>query len=680
MAMRVTPTKDDLLGGRPIVDDTVIKGAKSVPRHIFEQLNGQGCYTVLMKKVAKFSRKQSRYKAFSFAENDDIYDRMLETAFDLDDIDPRASSVLGHGAYRQQGVGVIPPTAHKRKMLQLPDPFQDKQTVGGKTYDSLYLECIDVIAECLKEGVRQQFGDNLEEAIAHVVVKKTSMKGAPKCWHGSDASTTFQKDVLRVMYDSKEGLYTFAYKDDFIITIGERAQDAKMIVDEKGNYVPKYRSSAVFRQKADDGVVFADTYDGDGIVGKRMRHVFNMPMITNMVLMTVNSFYIDNMSAKMRMIFKHTPESIQSLAGQYVHCTDFSGFDTTIPPEVRHYAADRLYSKEAAQVAKDMDRYPISGVYTEHNASAPEGERDIPIFYYIDRSDPAIAAQFSPLSSGTGDTALMGRVLGLADQLRRTCLLVNKTPSDVMSVGNPDDTKCLGAQAMRNQGDDAATIIDAIAKAMGMDRKKVSYMHYDVMQKTKIFDIDLERPGKMIGYLFWSPDPLEFPVWAVSNDPVAMLSNNIFREHGYNSPLRSDEYVGLAGSLSLYEQTCRPVMGDDFDAFVDRLLYVIDCPLSHSEIIEEGERRLADPETYIRAKYAEGIDDADDIDNVDDSMKADYAKAKLAQLFNLKNPDELDWKVDRRDLIDKAPKELLDHIAIIVDPKLTTNARKFLNI
>lgn len=655
----------------------VIPGANSVPRHIFEKTIGKGCYSVMEKKVNKFARFQPRYRSFSWTDNDAIYERTLETAFDLDDIDDRASSSLSHGAYRQQGVGVIPPTKAKREALGLKDPMDDPQTVGGQHFDSLYRECLDAITDCMLEGPMLAFGKQaLKSARAHVVVKKTSMKGAPKCWHGSDASTTFQKDVLLQMMDSKEGLFTFAYKDDYFVTVGERAQEARMIMQDQ-SYVPKYRDAAIFRNKEDNGVVLGKTYDPDAHVGKRVRHVFNMPMITNMALMTVNAFLTDYISPKMEKIFKHTPDSMQDLVGSVVHCTDFSAFDTTVPTNVRHYVAEKLYSKEVADIAKAMDRYPIAGVYTDGTKDEVQ-----PYFYIIDRTDPLIAEQFSPLTSGTGDTAVMGKVLGFGDQLRRICLLADMTPRKALAVGDPNDLECLAVKAARNQGDDAATMIDPIAYAIDEKRETVALRHVELMETHKLFDVELEVPGKMIGYKIWTNDYTTGECWAVTHDVTAMHANNAFREHGYNSPLRADEVVGLSSSIRTYESTLRPVMGADLDAFIDRLLYVTDCPYDLDTLHIEADRRMESPEAYIEAKYAEGVDDSDgyNIDDVDDSRKADYARVKLAELFNLSKPDELDWKISRKELIENSPKELLDHIAIIIDPKLTTDATKFLNI
>jgi hypothetical protein len=678
--MVLPPKKDKLIHNAELGE--AFHGPNSVPKHILEDTIGKGCAKVLVRKVNAFKRFKSKYTAFSWIDNDTVFDNLNHARFDLEDIDPRFPSVVTHGAFRQQGVGVIPPTAPARRELGLIDPDDDKQVIEGVEIDSLFNECLDLVIDELRLGpilAEQAQGSDLR---AHVVIKKTSMKGHPMCYTGQAASVDFSRDVLVPMYNSKEGPYTFAFKDDYYITLGSRDQAAKQKFKD-GEWSTSYKLGARFDRKDGNEVYMAPMYDPDEHIGNRVRHVANVPMVVQLPGMTANAFVFDNLTPKMQMILKHTPDSLQTVIGNIVHATDFSSFDKTILRKSRNRFYERMYSSDNATLAKQIDRYPFAGVYTEHDATQGNEDGTIPIFYLIDRTRDDLAELFSPLASGTGDTALIGKTIGTANLLRVLSILTNTHPKKIIAAGDPNAIDCLAAQAIRNSGDDSLTIIDPIAKFAGVKPEEMAKRHVHLLENQSLFDLSLEVPAKFIGYVFHADDSVTGRCWAVTHDVTSLFANNVFREHGFDSPLRSDEVVGLSRSILAYRSTLDPVMPQESDRLVKTLLDVVECPYDEGSLHQEGTERLENPEKYLNRRVNEELveeDDDWDLESVSDELKAEYARTKLAEFFGLAKPDELDWKIEKKRLIEESPPELLQYIAIVVDPKLTTGVSKFLNV
>lgn len=674
------PTKENLIHNAEL--GTPYQGPDSIPKHVMEQRIGAGCAKVLTRKINGAKRHKDFYEAFSWVTNDVVFDNLNVARFDLEHIDPRFPSVVTHGAYRQQGIGVIPPTAPARKELGLIDPDEDKQTIAGQSIDSLFNVCLDLVIDELKLGpilAEKRQGSDLR---AHVVVKKTSMKGHPMCYTGQAASVDFSRDVLIPMYKSKEGPYTFGFKDDYYITLGFRDQPAKQkLID--GEWVTSYKQGARFASKDGNAVYFAPMYDPDDNIGNRVRHVANVPMVVQLPGMTANAFVFDNLTPKMQMILKHTPDSLQTLVGKTVHATDFSSFDKTILRKSRNRFYDRMYNERNATLAKQIDRYPFAGVYTEHDVSKGDKDGTIPIFYTIDRTKDDLAELFSPLASGTGDTALIGKTIGTANLLRILAILTDTHPSTLIAEGKPNAIDCLAAQSLRNSGDDSVVVIDPIAEFIGEDYKITAQRHVDLLREQSLFDLSLEVPAKFIGYVFWMDDAVTSKCWAVTHDPTSLFANNVFREHSYSSPLRSDEVVGLSRSILAYRSTLDHAMPVEMDEMVTSLLDVVESPYDETDLHAEADERLSNPEKYLMRRVDERLveeDDDWDLESVSDEMKAEYARTKLAEFFGLNKPDELDWKIEKKRLIEESPPDLLQYIAIVVDPKITTGVSNFLNV
>ena len=174
----------------------VIDGPESMPFSIWQKRIGAECADVVSTKAGKIQRKRSRYVAHENIDNDEIYNRILGEINHLEEFDPRFTSILVHGAYNQQRIGVPQPTEAKRQELGLPDPFDDPAKVGGQTFDSLYMECVRVMCELVKEGFAQYSDDELESMIARVRLKNNVNRGAPSCARGDEANLLFVKDIF----------------------------------------------------------------------------------------------------------------------------------------------------------------------------------------------------------------------------------------------------------------------------------------------------------------------------------------------------------------------------------------------------------------------------------------------------------------------------------------------------
>lgn len=469
--------------------------------------------------------------------------------------------------------------------------------------------------------------------------------------------------MIPTMLASKDKTFHYENNVDYITTGFRGSPNSISYSDKTGKFTGKERLALKFGDRSKKEVHFGTTSDGnDGFIGMRPRHVNAISHTLNIPLMVINSTYTDNLTTQLKSMWKFDiPKLRAKFVGGPMHAIDFAQFEATQPRELRHFIAQRLYSERGLKLTKHIDRMPIAGVYTDF--STGDHEYDVHNFI-IDRfNNDDLAKEFSPLLSGTGDTALMGKVIGTTSQLAHLCRALNKSIDDVMPLGAEDS---IAIRSVINLGDDQANGFKSIFEEMGANstqRANILEKHLDSIENSRYFDNTIEKnPSKIAGIVSHTTDgDHNSNVTGMSHDIVTLVMNRVFQEQDESSPIRGDEVVGLSEALGVYEESLATAYESDYiQNVVDLTLEIIGCPYDRNELDAEAAKR--------KIEIALNIDDNPVL----------AAQTKAVELLGLSSISELDYKVEKEDLL-KLPDEVLSQLWIALDPALVDNIYDFVS-
>jgi hypothetical protein len=634
-----------------------IKGVQTVPKHKLNEILGcQECSDNLERVGKKFRRvnadsRGKPYQPWPWITAEEMYDSCNDHLEELLDIDERLASVLVRGDYSILDIGTAQSVRAKRESLDLPDPLKDE----------LFVECVNRICVEMIRGVEEGL-ETKEKADAYspyATFKLNSNRGpGMKCAAQDEGNNALRSEFLPGARKSPDGLYFRAFEVNPIVMAVRRSVAGGSV--ESGVFRNKLRDSFIHNSTTGDVVHLAKHSEpDDGYQGLRVRLINNVPMVSNVPLMVCNAILMEFLTPQMKTIYKTTPhELIDWGLGGIVACTDFSAFEMTITGQLRQHIWERIYSERAKAVAEHIDRLPIVGAY----CSIIDDEEKT-IYWQIDRyNNKDLAEEFSQLLSGTGDTALIGKVVGLASQIRHLILAMDSSVDEIFKIR--EDGTSIVSDSCRNTGDDAVINFSKIYE----DESKVKALAIAYAKslegKDRLFDLTLEDPKKYIGMIFayeTGVDPITAKTISVSNDLVSMFTNKIMPEQTASSPIRGDHHIGLAGSYHAYKDTLtrgQAMDAEEFDEYFTLLLEVIRAPFDIPELLELAKKR-----------------EAELLENPDASV-AQIA----ANLLGLKSVSELDYLVDKEDALEKLPADIRDQLWLPIPADLCQGASNFLNL
>lgn len=643
------------------VKDAVIssKSANSIPFHMLEKLVGSGC-AKFQKKVAEGMRRQIDYAPYPWVSSADIYDNVYENLDILTDIDSRASSLLTRGDYNLQRIGVPLPAKVVRERLELPNPLDNE----------LWVDSANAVVEHLKSALREKFptADAIKNATTLAKWKRTASRGdALDCVKSEEGALRMRQEVIPHMESHARGLFAYAGQKLHVMS-PVRRQLTGMTRMTDGGFEPKLRPALIYNENNDLEWATHRNLD-DGQLGMRVRLVNAIPTVTNGPLIVGNSYIFSNLNSKFKKIWKKTPnELIATAKDEFIICTDFSQFEFTQPPEVRYFITDQLYSPEMNELVREIDRYPLINSYTDEI----NGEMKT-IYSLIDRwDDPEAAALWSHLASGTGDTAVQGKIQGLISQTYHSCYALQIHPRDFW---NPykNAKVSLVEETLEGMGDDGRTRF-RILEQFGFDEKNVHKIidrYMEGLDEAGIYDITVENPPKYTGlnhyYEDGEYDPHK-PCLGCGHDRLTFFSGGLFPEQPWDSKVRGDWRIGLYQRIQVYRDTMtREGLFDEefFSHLVALKLKLInfdggelDLKALHDEAQKEQEELLNDPNTITAA----------------------VAIAEAVRILGLRDASELDYKVDYDEVRKLVPEEILAEIYIHIPEQLTKGLDRFLNI
>jgi hypothetical protein len=297
-----------------------------------------------------------------------MYDSCNEHIDQLLEIDERLVTTLVRGDYSIQNIGIVKSSTAVREKLDLPDAMKD----------DLFVACLDRITKELCDGVRDNIPDGIDpkEFAVYLTWRKNANRGpGMKCAAQEDANKA-ARAFLKEAAASPEGLFFRAFEINPIV-MAVRRQFAGGALNSHGVFVSKCRPSVYHPDPMVNSVILGmENEPDDGCYGLRIRLINNVPMVSNAAMMIPNAIFMETLSKQLKQVWKTTPhELIDWGLGGIVHCTDFSGFENTITPEMREYIWSRIYAPQMIKVAKHIDRLPMVGAYTQ--TTLKEGNSDV---------------------------------------------------------------------------------------------------------------------------------------------------------------------------------------------------------------------------------------------------------------------------------------------------------------
>jgi hypothetical protein len=637
------------------------KGVRSLPKSTFETTVGKECTKRMAKKIGSvLTRDLSRvYQPSPFATSSEVQEAAEDILGDLELEDARFAALRARGDRSAQNIGVIQPSNWVRDAKGLKDGVDDE----------LFIRCVQRAVLLRKEGLLHNI--SVGDATAYATVKRMSGRGyGMKCVGGEEAALAARAELQ--IREDKGDIFHGSMKH-LIITNQWRRSNHSWIADpETQEWKPKLKDSAAFPSKGADYVFRSKVKDGfDGDYGMRVRIVNSVSLLQNIPLIATNAWISDNASRRATSVWKIVPdEYIQDFTGDIVHCIDVSGFEFGQSRKLREYLGSLLYSEAVREVLTYINDSPLAGVYTDTNLDENKSWGETVHWWYIDRTQKDVALKWDALASGTGDTAINNGCIGLSIQLYLFSSATGISPEEIF----PDtmDEVCIGERCLRNLGDDSATNFSHLAD-FGYDDEFISRAankHFDLIDEFPFFDLTKEFPRKFIGFIHWTTpwiektgkDAATDTVRFITHDPFSMVTNTLFPEQDYRSPIASAFYSGLFGRYTAYRHT---LVGQQFmdepkfdDLFSD-VLEVIGVEETISDLPHKAAEEMLELE-----QSGEG---------------PAWALAKAVEILGLANASELDYKVDKKDLL-SLPEEILSQLYIRVPDTIMSDPSDFINL
>lgn len=619
----------------------------------------------LNKNVARFAPTQIS----PWIDNKEMKKRLTKHMDELVNIDPRFGSLFVDADYNQLNVGVFSKSEDIRKEYNLSlDLANDKQTVGGVTYDSLYFECVDVWSKLWLAGVKHnciRTGEQPSDRSIVTSIRRNVMTGYLD--EGVREIELIHK-IIQECEEHPEGTFMNEKMKD-IHTVGFRRQIPGGVYDKKTKiFNPKYRLTTLIRPETNESYIdFNVDLEEDGAKGQRVRLVVNISTRKNLPNMQANAILTENLSPKLERIFTQKPEVLEFHKGSRFYTGDVSKYDNTSTRKSRRRVMQNIFSQRLVDLWEDMEHDDILICYDQVDSSK-SSVKDIKRqrIAIPRRSSKKAYDSIELLSSGHGLTSIFGKSENPPDDIRSFCLLLDVTPDELCQpgyIGN-DDLLCW---IIVNGGDDRGSFFKVLSMITGRSQDDLYDQFRILSESSPAFAVVEERPGKTTGRLYHENSQRELT--HVTGDAVSLLSNQINPEFGIGHANRSDVVLGLSGAIESYFATAqsKPYL-ETLERVAEITLDVMGFEGSIDDIHDEADQLLAN------ILDESGLDD-------DGKPLITEANAPIiaADIMGLANPSRLYYDFTRRELEEKLPPEVLEMIWLSIPARLGSDYFRFIN-
>lgn len=694
--------------------DLRIYGPFMEPKSKFEERYGNDAVANLDRKLKTHGhRKNEGYQCSSWNDPVGVLDRVESSIDQLLSEDEKYAALLSRPDVRLLRTGVIQAGGLKRDSLGLKSAWADP----------LYVETVETILLCLMEGVVKMYPteSDLQNAILTVRIPSGRGKGLgwrnatdglySDCAAGWEADESIQKIIFPKMKSSKEGIFMFEHDNSAIIS-GYRVQPPGMVDDGNGHLVTKWRASQVFPNVGADYIVMSEQWEpADGYSGMRIRLINNVPMIVNMPLVVVDKIFMTNLVDRLKPIFKRTAEELATdTIGNTVLDTDFGQFEFTQELNVREFVATKLCSERVANLDSHINKLDLCGAYVDQMNESPQARKgnekkddndESRVWWTIPRfNDPSIAALFAVLTSGTGTTSILGKVLGAAEPATNLVRTLNMKPREFW--GYPGKKDCLATRILRNTGDDCRTLAGVVRdEGITPDFRKWFESYVNETKTANRYDLDVEGEneggGKYIGQQAYNKDGVcptdpDHVVEFCHTSHISLCVNNLMKESTIDSHHRplSTEWQSMAGAIDASHRSMVDHGGRDegyWSHHVERMLSLSDCPSTVEEIFmnAEEERIILLQNSQLESEVMRKLlkKPKDEL-TIEEKEILDQCKQQLVmevvEHFGLKNADEIVWKLNADDIEREFGATALSLLFITIPHELTKDIRRFINM
>lgn len=683
-----------------------VSGAESMQKSVFEKTFGIDVTKTLVTKTKSHGRRlNENYRANSWNDPVAVQTRVVDRLDELMSNDPSLANLMVRPDARILRTGTIVPGGLMR----------DKNGLRSAYGDDLYLENVKAICLTLMEGVvkKYQTVDGLKKGNVRVSLPLDRGKGMgfshatdgefPDCCSGPDANYAMSNIVFQKMIAHPDGLFMYESLNAPIVT-GYRCQNPTIVWNDESTPLTKLRYSAHF-----DSPVSNKLYEGlqwepaDGIFGSRVRLINNVPTVVQLATVVVDKIFMGNIPNRMKPILKRTPEelAIDTIGGTVVD-TDFGQFEFTQEEATRTLIAVILFSDRVVNLLKHIDQLDLIGSYIDDFDNV-DGSTARNVWWAIRKSgDKKVQEQFDVLLSGIGVTTLYGKVLGCSEIGTNLCRTLDV---DAMTFwGYPGKETCLASEIVRNCGDDCRSLAHVVrtngkfGNYGSFTKWYEGYLDTIVNEKRYVMDIEGVNTagGSYIGQRAYNADsksPLD-PTHVVEHCHVSharFISNPLQKESSIDTKFRplELEWTGLYGTIeSAYRSMV--VHGGRSEAYwmhnTDIMLDLSGCNADVDTI-----KWNAEQEALIIEERAGGIDaiipllkkKREDISREEmDILSASRGMVvqMLMKHYNMKDPDQLIWDIDRNEIIKDFGETVFSLLFLLVPDKLTGDITRFINV
>jgi len=633
--------------------DSLLKGPESLPFHLFEKKIGKENAALIKKRTEKNLRRSVTMDPYSFITQDEMHSNIANLYDECMDLNPSLISLTTRGDKRTLRMGGIQPTELKRKSLKLERALSN----------DVYKEAIEVICEEMRSGLADAYPtkDDLVKASVYVTLPKNRNRGdGMNALSGAAGNNMLHNEVLKTLRDTNNPYHYAGQR--YTNLHGLRIQQNSGYVNDFGQFCGKHREANIHSLQGDTTEIGYVYEPNDGFSGMRPRLVTGVPTKTNIPLIVVNSIYMNNLNANLKSIWKATQDELVEWGmGEHIICTDFAQFEATQEKETRAFVASLLYSEELRQLQDEIDSYDLAYGYVDWVPNLETGEYEEKTVYgHINRWDNEyLRKQFSPLTSGTGDTALNGKVLGLAAALTYLSFVTNKRPLHLLIDSKDSNGVSLAGKDIRNCGDDNANKFSATLKdSSHNDGQAMADAYVKALDSIVIYDISIEYPSGYQGLIFHQEKVGGIVTSAHLNESKIIL-NNTHMENAWDNPVRSDEMIGLYGSYVAYYQSLSNAgwLDEEIKRYSDMLFRILGGHLTVEKVFEEATKRAE--ELMLMGNDAQMV-----------IMKA-------VELLNLNSANDLSWKVTTEQIAAVLTEEEMGEIFIPLPENITTDFTRY---
>jgi len=628
-----------------------------------------GIHKIIERRLNNNVARYTPTRISPWIENEEVRERLVSYMDELLEIDSRFGSLFVDIDYNQLNVGVFSSSDEIRSEYDLSlDLSKDKQTVGGKTYDSLYLECVDVWSKLWLAGVKYEsdrIGVDPADRSIVTSVRRNVMTGYLD--EGVREVELIHK-IIAECEESPDGTFMNEMSHD-VHTVGFRRQNPGGVWDRKQKkFDAKKRLTTLINPTNNKPYIdFNVDLKEDGASGMRVRLVVNISTRKNLPNMQANAILTENLSPKLKRIFTQKPEVLEAHKGSRYYTGDVSKYDNTSTRLSRRRVMNNIFSKRVVDLWEDMEKDDILICYDQvENEDSSTNEVKRQRIAIPRRSSDKAYRLIQLLSSGHGLTSIFGKSENPADDIRSLCLLLDVGPDELCQPNYPGNDDLL-SWILVNGGDDRGAFFKTLSMITNRTQDELYDEFKKISESSPAFAVEEEIPGKTTGRLYHSnkDGTLSF----VTGDAVSLLSNQINPEFGLDHANRSDVVLGLSGAIDSYLATAvdKPYY-DTLKRVAEITLDIMGYKGSIEDIHDEAEDKL---------------DELMSVNGVDEEGNTIITEANApliaADILGLPNPSRLYYDFTRKELEEALPAKVLEMIWLSIPERLGQNYFRFIN-